>query len=192
MLGTVATLPAARLRAWCPRHILPPRSCSCRLLRAAAVCLLLLLQVLACIGEQFDEGEEVCGVTVNIRNGKDRLELWSKTAANEALQMSIGKQLKQMLDIPDSNKIGFVVFVSTCAARWVWEVTVLRSQLQSSLQLQLAVHVLHFALLVPGEVLAGIAASILGRQPLVVLPCAPLGCWCSAVHGRPPIVGLTT
>ncbi len=70
-------------------------------------------QVLACIGEQFDEGEEVCGVTVNIRNGKDRLELWSKTAANEALQMSIGKQLKQMLDIPDSNKIGFVVFVST-------------------------------------------------------------------------------
>jgi hypothetical protein len=68
--------------------------------------------VLACIGEQFDEGEEVCGVTVNIRNGKDRLELWSKTAANEALQMSIGKQLKQMLDIPDSNKIGFVVFVS--------------------------------------------------------------------------------
>jgi translation initiation factor 4E len=66
--------------------------------------------VLACIGEQFDEGEEVCGVTVNIRNGKDRLELWSKTAANEALQMSVGKQLKQLLDIPDSNKIGFVVF----------------------------------------------------------------------------------
>lgn len=75
---------------------------------------LLLLQVLACIGEQFDEGDEVCGVTVNIRNGKDRLEMWTKTAANEALQMSIGKQLKQMLDIPESNKIGFVVFVSFC------------------------------------------------------------------------------
>jgi hypothetical protein len=72
------------------------------------------LQVLACIGEQFDEGDEVCGVTVNIRAGKDRIELWTKTAANEALQMSIGKQLKQLLDIPDSNKIGFVVFVSTC------------------------------------------------------------------------------
>lgn len=66
--------------------------------------------VLACIGEQFDEGDEVCGVTVNIRQGKDRIELWTKTAANEALQMSIGKQLKQLLDIPDSNKIGFVVF----------------------------------------------------------------------------------
>jgi hypothetical protein len=69
-------------------------------------------QVLACIGEQFDEGDEVCGVTVNIRAGKDRIEMWTKTAANEALQMSIGKQLKQLLDIPDSNKIGFVVFVS--------------------------------------------------------------------------------
>lgn len=58
-------------------------------------------------------------MTVNIRNGKDRLELWSKTAANEALQMSIGKQLKQMLDIPDSNKIGFVVFVSVALLSWV-------------------------------------------------------------------------
>lgn len=33
-------------------------------------CLELLLQVLACIGEQFDEGDEVCGVTVNIRQGE--------------------------------------------------------------------------------------------------------------------------
>lgn len=82
----------------------------------------LLLQVLACIGEQFDEGDEVCGVTVNIRNGKDRLEMWTKTAANEALQMSIGKQLKQMLDIPDSNKIGFVVFVSNPCLLLVWVV----------------------------------------------------------------------
>jgi hypothetical protein len=140
--------------------------------------------VLACIGEQFDEGDEVCGVTVNIRQGKDRIELWTKTAANEvracvcvrarmlarvrvrvrvrgawrsmscavvlvaepcalraplapprrarvlracvhpytlnqqqALQMSIGKQLKQLLDIPESIKIGFIVFVSAAARR---------------------------------------------------------------------------
>jgi len=66
--------------------------------------------VLACIGEQFEEGDEVCGVTVNIRAGKDRVELWSKTAANEAVQTSLGKQIKQLLDIPDSIKVGFVVF----------------------------------------------------------------------------------
>lgn len=46
--------------------------------------------MLACIGEQFDEGDEVCGVCVNIRAGKDRLELWSKTAANEAVQVGAG------------------------------------------------------------------------------------------------------
>jgi translation initiation factor 4E len=44
--------------------------------------------VLACIGEQFEEGDEVCGICVNVRaGGKDRVELWTKTAANEALQV---------------------------------------------------------------------------------------------------------
>ncbi|KAI8462580.1 MAG: eukaryotic initiation factor [Monoraphidium minutum] len=66
--------------------------------------------VLACIGEQFEEGDEVCGVTVNIRNGKNRIEMWTKTAANEALQISVGKQLKSLLDMSDNTKIGFSVF----------------------------------------------------------------------------------
>jgi hypothetical protein len=69
-----------------------------------------LNSVLACIGEQFDEGDEVCGVTVNIRQGKSRIEMWTKTAANEALQMSVGKQLKQALDMGENAKIGFSVF----------------------------------------------------------------------------------
>jgi hypothetical protein len=45
------------------------------------------LQVLACIGEQFSEGDEVCGVAVNIRPKGDRIELWTKTASNEAAQV---------------------------------------------------------------------------------------------------------
>ena len=44
-------------------------------------------QVLACIGEQFTEGEEVCGIAVNIRPKGDRIELWTRTAANEAAQV---------------------------------------------------------------------------------------------------------
>jgi translation initiation factor 4E len=67
--------------------------------------------VLACIGEQFTEGHEICGVTVNIRQGgKDRIELWTRTAANEALTMSVGRDLKRLLDVPDSSKFGYVVF----------------------------------------------------------------------------------
>lgn len=45
------------------------------------------MQVLACIGEQFTEGDEVCGVAVNIRGKGDRIDLWTKTAANEAAQV---------------------------------------------------------------------------------------------------------
>lgn len=45
------------------------------------------MQVLACIGEQFTEGDEICGVAVNIRGKGDRIELWTKTASNEAVQV---------------------------------------------------------------------------------------------------------
>jgi hypothetical protein len=46
-----------------------------------------LWQLLACIGEQFAEGDEVCGIVVNMRAKQDKLCLWSKTAANEASQV---------------------------------------------------------------------------------------------------------
>jgi hypothetical protein len=68
-------------------------------------------QVLAAIGEQFAEGEELCGLAVNIRPAKDRVELWTRTAANEAVQTSLGKQFKQTLDLGDSSRLGYVVFV---------------------------------------------------------------------------------
>lgn len=70
-----------------------------------------LHSVLACIGEQYAEGDEICGVCVNIRGQKDRIELWTKTASNEAVQVSVGKDLKSFLDMADPNaRIGFSVF----------------------------------------------------------------------------------
>jgi hypothetical protein len=44
-------------------------------------------QVLACIGEQFDDGDEVCGIVVNVRAKQDRISMWTKTASNEAAQV---------------------------------------------------------------------------------------------------------
>lgn len=44
-------------------------------------------QVLGSIGEQFDDGEEICGIVVNVRPKQDRISVWTKTAANEALQV---------------------------------------------------------------------------------------------------------
>ena len=43
-------------------------------------------QLLACIGEQFTEGDEICGIVVNVRAKQDKLCIWTKTAANEAAQ----------------------------------------------------------------------------------------------------------
>ncbi|CAN1841255.1 Eukaryotic translation initiation factor isoform 4E [Linum perenne] len=43
--------------------------------------------LMALIGEQFDESEEICGVVASVRQRQDKLALWTKTAANEAVQV---------------------------------------------------------------------------------------------------------
>lgn len=65
-----------------------------------------LYTVLDMIGEQFNEGDEICGAVVSIRTRLEKLALWTKTASNEAAQMSIGKQWKDLLDYHE--KIGFL------------------------------------------------------------------------------------
>ncbi|CAI9118075.1 OLC1v1019592C3 [Oldenlandia corymbosa var. corymbosa] len=43
--------------------------------------------LMALIGEQFDEADEICGVVASVRQRQDKLSLWTKTAANEAVQV---------------------------------------------------------------------------------------------------------
>ncbi|KAJ7566335.1 hypothetical protein O6H91_02G097600 [Diphasiastrum complanatum] len=62
--------------------------------------------LLAMIGEQFDEGDEICGAVVNVRARQDKISLWTKTASNEAAQISIGKQWKEILD--QNEKINYM------------------------------------------------------------------------------------
>ncbi|CAI5465807.1 unnamed protein product [Closterium sp. Yama58-4] len=64
--------------------------------------------MLAMIGEQIDEGNDICGAVVSIRPNKDRVALWTKSAASESIQTSIGKQLKEILGI--TEQIGFSSF----------------------------------------------------------------------------------
>ena len=56
---------------------------------AVAMHLCLLVQIMAAIGEQFTEGEEICGSVVNLRARQDRLCIWTKTASNEAAQVDV-------------------------------------------------------------------------------------------------------
>ena len=64
--------------------------------------------LLAAIGEQFAEGDEVCGIVVNIRPKQDKVCVWTRTASDEAAQVSIGKQLKALLDLDSSARVGFM------------------------------------------------------------------------------------
>ncbi|NP_001312085.1 eukaryotic translation initiation factor 4E-1-like [Nicotiana tabacum] len=61
-----------------------------------------LYTLLAMIGHQFDHGDEICGAVVNVRGKEDKIALWTKNAANETAQVSIGKQWKEFLDYSDS------------------------------------------------------------------------------------------
>ncbi|KAJ8434866.1 hypothetical protein Cgig2_022145 [Carnegiea gigantea] len=40
----------------------------------------------------FDEADEICGVVASVRKSQDKISLWTKNAANEAVQMSIGRK----------------------------------------------------------------------------------------------------
>ena len=64
--------------------------------------------VLACIGEQFPDGDEICGVVVNVRPKANRIAIWTRTASNEAAQVAIGKQLKEIFGLPDTSRLGFL------------------------------------------------------------------------------------
>ncbi|GAY46663.1 hypothetical protein CUMW_098790, partial [Citrus unshiu] len=63
--------------------------------------------MMALIGEQFDEADEICGVVASVRQRQDKLALWTKTAANEAAQMGIGKKWKEILDLTDRITYSF-------------------------------------------------------------------------------------
>ncbi len=47
------------------------------------------LKLLAMIGEQFDEGDEICGAVVSVRARQDKISIWTKTASNEAAQVRV-------------------------------------------------------------------------------------------------------
>ncbi|CAM8924414.1 unnamed protein product [Rhodiola kirilowii] len=54
--------------------------------------------MMALIGEQFEDADEICGVVASVRLRGDKLSLWTKNAANESLQMSIGRKWKEIIN----------------------------------------------------------------------------------------------
>ncbi|KAI3719722.1 hypothetical protein L6452_20624 [Arctium lappa] len=65
-----------------------------------------LYTLLAMIGEQFGHGDDICGAVVNVRGRQEKISLWTKNAANESAQLSLGKQWKEFLG--HNENIGFI------------------------------------------------------------------------------------
>ncbi|CAN7093777.1 unnamed protein product [Brassica rapa subsp. narinosa] len=62
--------------------------------------------LLSLVGEQFEHGDEICGAVLNFRTRGDKISIWTKNAANEEAQISIGKQWKELLGCNET--IGFI------------------------------------------------------------------------------------
>lgn len=66
-----------------------------------------LYAILGCIGESFEEADDVCGIVVSLRKAQDRICLWTKDWRNEAAVKNIGRQLKAMLELPENTVLGY-------------------------------------------------------------------------------------
>ncbi|KAM3326856.1 eukaryotic translation initiation factor [Capsicum chacoense] len=66
--------------------------------RKANLEIMWLETLMALVGEQFDDSEDICGVVASVRRSQDKLSLWTKTATNEAAQMGIGRKWKEIID----------------------------------------------------------------------------------------------
>jgi len=77
--------------------------------RNAGIDELWLYTMLAAIGETLEkEGDdEVMGVVVNARKGFYRIGLWTKSCSNAEILRAIGKRFKEVLKLPEPEKVEF-------------------------------------------------------------------------------------
>ncbi len=58
-----------------------------------------LWTILALVGETIEESDEICGCVVSVRKNQDRIAIWTKNAAKETTQRSIGRQWKSIVEL---------------------------------------------------------------------------------------------
>jgi len=69
--------------------------------------------ILCLIGEAFENSDEVCGATVNIRGKGDKIGLWTSDANNGSALLEIGRKLKERLRIAPKISIGYQIHKDT-------------------------------------------------------------------------------
>lgn len=66
--------------------------------------------LLTVLGEGFgpEESDDISGIVLNIKSGKDRLAIWTKSALSADLQMRIGQRWKKTVSI--THEIEYISF----------------------------------------------------------------------------------
>lgn len=61
---------------------------------------------MALVGEELEEGDEICGAVVSLRSKVDRIQVWTRSKDDVEKLNSIGKKLVKLLDVSEADGIG--------------------------------------------------------------------------------------
>ncbi|KAF8878690.1 translation initiation factor eIF 4e-like domain-containing protein [Gymnopilus junonius] len=62
--------------------------------------------VMALVGEELEENDEICGAVVSLRTKVDRIQLWTRSKDDVEKLNGIGKRLIKLLDVSEADNIG--------------------------------------------------------------------------------------
>jgi translation initiation factor 4E len=62
---------------------------------------------MALVGEDMDEGDEICGAVVSLRSKVDRIQLWTRSKEDVERINGIGRKMVKILDVSEADSIGF-------------------------------------------------------------------------------------
>ena len=67
---------------------------------------------MALVGEELEDGDEICGAVVSLRTKVDRIQLWTSSKDDVDRLNAIGKKMVKLLDVSEADNIGldFQVF----------------------------------------------------------------------------------
>jgi len=61
---------------------------------------------MALVGEELEEGDEICGAVVSLRSKVDRIQVWTRSKEDVERLNGIGKKLVKLLDVSEADSIG--------------------------------------------------------------------------------------
>jgi len=73
---------------------------------------------MALVGEELDEGDEICGAVVSLRSKVDRIQLWTRSKDDVEKLNEIGRKMVKLLDLSDEDQIGLEFQVRSLYLLW--------------------------------------------------------------------------